>query len=186
MKRNNNTFPTPRIFQSKCSKPKAATMNVTMRTAITNAIIRHRLIHSLLLRDIQITSAPYMPPTPPARSAHRPIKATFAPAKACLPDATSELSIDTLSYFQADLKTLSDPRGALKPVPSRPYKLFFLLSFFHRSYVFLAYPEHSRSGLKAALLDHFLLLPFVVDLAVCGLFFQPEKECWHLPLCVCG
>ena len=173
MKRNNNTFPTPRIFQSKCSKPKAATMNVTMRTAITNAIIRHRLIHSLL------------PPTPHARSAHRPIKATFAPAKACLPDATSELSIDTLSYFQADLKTLSDPRGALKPVPSRPYKLF-LLSFFHWSYVLWAYPARSRSALKAALLDHFLLLPFVVDLAVCGLFFQPEKECWHLPLCVCG
>ena len=185
MKRNNNTFPTPRIFQSKCSKPKAATMNVTMRTAITNAIIRHRLIHSLLLRDIQITSAPYMPPTPHARSAHRPIKATFAPAKACLPDATSELSIDTLSYFQADLKTLSDPRGALKPVPSRPYKLF-LLSFFHWSYVLWAYPARSRSALKAALLDHFLLFPFVVDLAVCGLFFQPEKECWHLSLCVCG
>ena len=50
-------------------------------------------IHSLLLRDIQITSVPCMPPTPHARSAHRPIKATFAPAKAYLPDASAELSI---------------------------------------------------------------------------------------------
>ena len=104
-------------------------------------------------------------------------------------------------FFQADLKTLSDPRGALKAVPSRPYKLFFLLSFFHRSYVFRAYPARSRSALKAALLDHFLTFSLCgrssgvwslfpsgkgvlasipvcvrINLVVCGLLFRSERS----------